>query len=1012
MKTLPAELPRIAMHHGVSFTPGTNVVHFWIASADEGLLRRRWNSLLGEYGLAGPLTLRPWKQSGIHGCASAFIFLPVALVQGVIAGSYRDHGWEPRGARDAELISQLELSALDCSAHSRSYEWHYRIAQFRRWVAMPLQLGRSPSLFLGTGRYSRLLIMNVDQSAGAPLSFVGSDKSYCRNFLTAHGFPVAPGATAFTPSEAVARAREIGFPVALKKSQASGNSEGVILGIDNERDCTDAAQELLAGSQILLIEKMIEGIELRLHFIHGRLFRILRSEALTVTGDGSTTLENLLREKAPAYFETMSRTEHHRRRLVLQVYRLGVRQFSDLAIVTPAAGQAVRVSAAAGGPHMARMEIDAIHPDDLRALESMFARYGSPGAGVDLIIPRLGARLNEGGAILEMNIPCGFGYLGDEAARAADREVLEAVRRSPGFIASGSRVPLEIAASEDFPEGSDARAALIDRFSRRHKGARIASLSPASGWIPILTDPDASAFLVFVTEAAIEEHGMPVNLQPAVRVSREWREFQRLYPLLCDTAANAGGTFIGRRKSGSSTSLGSLIVRGETQKATAYCRRELRGEMKSDARSALLLCLHYFSGFSPEQIHREHVRFAGLYEKPLLPPGPPYLNRLDPDRPLRVGYVSSDYRQHATNRFLQPLLRNHDPGAVSVFCYSAAPSSDSVTAGFQQIAGANWRDISCTSDEDAARKIRDDQIDILVDLNGQTPGNRLTLFARRPAPLQATWLGYPATTGLQSIDFRITDAHADPPGTTEHLHSEKLFRLPCFLCYEIAEDLPDTSPLPMDTNGFVTFGSFNNFMKISEQTVAVWSRILDAVKGSKLLLKHLHSADPEVTKAVLRRFGGRNVEIAPMTPSHAEHLASYRLVDIGLDPFPYNGTTTTCEAMSMGVPVLTMNGRTHVSRVGVTLLNQVSLTDWIAGSADDYVKRASEYARSPELLRELRQCLRRRIAESDFGRPDLFARSLESAYRQIWRQFCAVNRATETDGSIYPVMEAARRSYA
>ena len=537
-ETPPGATARIVRHPGVSFTPGTGLVHFWIQGAEGDLIRRRWKALLGSKGLAGELTLDELGGGAIHGCSPTYLFLPRHLVSEVIAAS-----WEAGDPRDLELLEQLELHSLDCHAYAGSYQWHYRIAEYRRWVAMPLLLGSQPALFLGTGRFSRLLTMNVDQSTSAALGLMGVDKAYCRSLLVSHGLPVAPGSTASTASGAAARARELGFPVALKKSQGSGNSAGVILGLESERECWEAAECLLAGGQTLVVERMVEGVELRLHFVRGRLFRILRSEPLTVTGDGVTSLAGLLQRQHPDYFHTMSATEHHRRRLVLQVFRLGVREFSDLSRVVPRAAEVVRVSAAAGGASMARLEPDAITPADRNALEGFLSRYGSPSAGVDLILPRLGASFEEGAAILEMNVPCGAGYLGDEAPHAADLEVLETARGCKGFIAAGGRVPLELAASDEFPSGSEQRAALASQFQNQHPGARIASLSPSAGWLPILTDAAASAFLIFADEAAIKEHGMPVNLQPVVHCACPPAEFAARYPLLLATARNAQGRF-------------------------------------------------------------------------------------------------------------------------------------------------------------------------------------------------------------------------------------------------------------------------------------------------------------------------------------------------------------------------------------------------------------------------------------------------------------------------------------
>jgi hypothetical protein len=989
----------IARHDGVSFVPGIGLVHFRASDADEELLRRRWEKHLTVRGLAGEVTLEHEPEGVIHGCAAAYVFLPRFLIRSVIESE-----WEPDDVRDKELGEQLELLAFDCHSYLTSYGLHYRVAQFRRWVAMPFLMGRQPALYIGTGRFSRLLTMNVDQSVAAPIVFAGSDKLVCRSFLASQGFPVAPGAAASSPSGAVARALEIGFPVALKKAGVSGNSEGVILGIATERDCIDAATELLASGQLLIVEKMIDGVELRIHFVNGRLFRVLRSEALSVTGDGTTSLAGLLARDAPAHFKAMSRTAFHRRRLILQVYRLGVREWADLERVAPGAGERVRVSAAAGGPNMEKLAADALHPDDRAAIEALLARYGSPSAGVDVMLRAPGARLNEGGAIIEINVPCGFGYLGDEAARAADLEVLEAARRSPGFVAAGGRVPLEIAVADDFPDGSQARAGLVERFSKRHKGARVATLTGERGWMQILTDTSASAFLIFVDEAAIEEHGMPVNLQPAVRISRAVSRFSARNPRLFTTAMNAGCTLVGNRASMGAADLGYLIAKGESARAVEVCRRELKQKKGAAIHSGLLLSMHFLSGFSPEEIFEAHRLFAKRYEAPLVKNRPAHTNSLDPERRLRVGYVSNDFKGHLTAKFLRPVLANLNRQQFDLFLYSSTSAEDDVTREFQRIAGDGWRNIVDLSDDEVANRIREDSIDVLVDIAGHTAGNTMLAFARKPAPVQVAWLGYPDTTGLRAMDYRITDALADPPGMTEHLHSETLIRLPCFLSYTLPEGLPEVSSLPFDRNGAVTFGSFNNFMKMSPGTIECWARILKRVPGSKLMLKHMQSGDAGSRDGLRRLFERHGVEgdrivILPWAPSHALHLSAYRNIDLALDTFPYHGTTTTCDALSMAVPVVTMAGKTHVSRVGVTLLTQVGLTDWITSSEDEYVERAVEYAGQPALLRQLRGSLRARLEASELGHPDGFARSMEGAWRRIWRAYCAGHGQPERVGS-------------
>ncbi len=366
------------------------------------MLRRRWSVLLAARGLAGELTLRHTVEGVIHGYSETYLFLDLFLLRAVI-----EPRWEPGDGLDAELIAKLEQCSIDAKGYSISYRWHYRIATFRRWVAMPVRLGGRPSLFLGIGRYSRLLIMNVDQSASAPLAWMSIDKAYGRDVLASHGFPVAPGAVATTSNEVAARARELGFPVAVKKARASADSDGVILGLETESACIDAAARLLAGDQTLIVERMLQGIELRLHFIHGRLFRILQSEPLH---------GNRRRRGYPCRSPGLAPSPLFQDRFshgilpapphpsVFPAWRPGFLR----SVTTGSAKGRDRARLGGDGSAHDPARPDAIHPADRRALEEFLARYGSPGAGVDIILPSLGARLDSGGAILEMNIPCGL----------------------------------------------------------------------------------------------------------------------------------------------------------------------------------------------------------------------------------------------------------------------------------------------------------------------------------------------------------------------------------------------------------------------------------------------------------------------------------------------------------------------------------------------------------------------------------------------------------------------------
>jgi predicted O-linked N-acetylglucosamine transferase (SPINDLY family) len=289
--------------------------------------------------------------------------------------------------------------------------------------------------------------------------------------------------------------------------------------------------------------------------------------------------------------------------------------------------------------------------------------------------------------------------------------------------------------------------------------------------------------------------------------------------------------------------------------------------------------------------------------------------------------------------------------------------------------------------------IREDQIDILVDLAGHTGGNRLLVFAHKPAPVQVTYLGYPSTTGMTAIDYRFTDAHADPPGMTDALCTEKLFRLPrTDWCFQPPANCPDVALLPARSNGFITFGTFNKFTKTNPQTYKLWAQILHRVPGSKLLLKGRQLVAGETEKRVRSIFaelgiGDHQLDLRGWVPL-AHHLAQYHLVDIGLDTFPYHGTTTTCEALYMGVPVVTLAGDSHVARVGVSLMTNVGLPELVAQSPAEYVDIAATLAADLARLEGIRAGLRQQMEQSPLMDKATFANDVETAYRQMWAEWC------------------------
>ena len=359
-------------------------------------------------------------------------------------------------------------------------------------------------------------------------------------------------------------------------------------------------------------------------------------------------------------------------------------------------------------------------------------------------------------------------------------------------------------------------------------------------------------------------------------------------------------------------------------------------------------------------------------------------------RPLRIGYVSPDFKQHSVAHFIEPVLAAHDKSKFEVFCYSNNLMGDEVTQRIQSVC-AHWRVIADQSDEVVAKQIREDGIDILVDLAGHTPQNRLLVFARKPAPVQATWIGYPNTTGLTTMDYRITDAFADPVGDSDQFHTEKLIRLPeCFSCFEAPRESPQVGALPALVTGHIKFGSFNNPLKFTPAVIEQWSHILKRVQNSRLVLKYQGLDAPFMSGLLREQFSKHGIapdrlDILGKDVSQLDHMNRYNQIDIGLDPFPYNGTTTTCDALWMGVPVVVLAGNTHVSRVGVSQMQNIGLPQLIARDENEYVQIATMLAGDPEKLAALRGGLRARMSESPLTNVARFTRNLEAAYQDMWR---------------------------
>ena len=369
-------------------------------------------------------------------------------------------------------------------------------------------------------------------------------------------------------------------------------------------------------------------------------------------------------------------------------------------------------------------------------------------------------------------------------------------------------------------------------------------------------------------------------------------------------------------------------------------------------------------------------------------------NILQTERKLRIGYLSPDFRQHSVAYFIESVLTHHDPEKVHIVCYANVLQPDAVTARLKTLAH-DWHDIYPMSDLQVAELIEGDRIDILVDLAGHTGSNRLPVFALKPAPIQITYLGYPNTSGLSTIDYRFSDRYADPQGMTDDHYTEKLIRLPhCFLCYQPPSHAPDVINLPAQTLKQITFGSFNNLPKLTPQVIALWSKVLHAVPNSRIILKINWFDDAGTRDRYWQLFNhngidSKRVKLIGLIADPIDHLAFYGNIDIALDPFPYHGTTTTCEALWMGVPVITLAGKTHVSRVGVSLLNAIGLPELIATNSDEYIALAVRLASNLENLAQLRAELRNRMTNSYLCNRLAHTQNIETAYREVWQRYCS-----------------------
>ena len=399
-----------------------------------------------------------------------------------------------------------------------------------------------------------------------------------------------------------------------------------------------------------------------------------------------------------------------------------------------------------------------------------------------------------------------------------------------------------------------------------------------------------------------------------------------------------------------------------------------------------LFAMHYSPAYDAPALLQAARHWSERHAAPLAGAGTPHDNDPAPARRLRVGYVSGYFRAHCQALFIEPVLTHHDHQDFEIVCYSDVIHPDGVTGRLKAAADV-WRETGSLDDAGLAELIRHDGIDVLVDLTLHMAGDRLMAFARRPAPVQVTWLGYPGTTGLPAIGYRLTDPWLDPPGVTDGGYAEQSVRLPdSFWCYDPHAELPPVNPLPAASTGQVTFGCLNNFCKVHAGVLSVWARVLQAVPGSRLLML----APPGASRNRVREHLGVSadrVQFVAYQP-RAEYLQHYQRIDLGLDTFPYNGHTTSLDAFWMGVPVVSLSGTTAVSRAGLSLLSNLGLANLAATTPDEYVAVAVRLAADRARLAGLRAGLRRRMAGSPLMDAGRFTRNLEESYRDLWRRWC------------------------
>lgn len=442
-----------------------------------------------------------------------------------------------------------------------------------------------------------------------------------------------------------------------------------------------------------------------------------------------------------------------------------------------------------------------------------------------------------------------------------------------------------------------------------------------------------------------------------------------------------------------SCSLGyKLIERGDVEEGIEYIRKSLEISLDPTAFSSSLLAANYVPDFSPEEVTNMHRDWGVLVGENSEVRPHEFANKKDPDKRLKIGYISPDFRMHSVYFFAEPFLANHDKSEHEIIAYSALmrPDHKTLTA---KVYMDGWREVVGMGGRELVDLIRADEIDILVELAGHTAGNSLTQLIEKAAPVVISGIGYPCTTGLPTVDYRLTDSFCDPVGN-EQYNTETLLRLdPSFWCYRPPQEAPPVSDSPAARNGYVTFASVNTFSKVSPMVQEVWAKLLAAVPNSRLILQSSGTGSKTACEKIRSRFESFGVNpdrliLKGHSPFNT-FMAEFSEVDIVLDPFPFNGGTTTCHNLWMGCPTLTLAGVRHPGRMGVSIMNNVGLPEFVANSVEEYVQIGAKFASDIPRLVELRKTLRDRMEASPLRDEVGYTRRLEAAYRSVWQSYCA-----------------------